>query len=154
MAEHHSVKVRTAGLLLVARPLRDTSWWHRWKQERACRKATGHCWHPEGLVDWWCCMCSGETDGMPEQRCAHCLAVQPRECQGADFSKLVQHLGDNLVAHAKRDGLGPVATAVFLSRGGHAPGTACPTEGPPAPVHASSCSWLLGNDCDCGAGRG
>lgn len=60
---------------VVARPLRDTSWWHRWKQERRCRKVAGHCWHPDGLVDWWCCMCSGETDGMPPERCIHCLAA-------------------------------------------------------------------------------
>lgn len=73
IASHHRVKVRSAaGTLEVARPLRDTSWWHRWRQERACRKATGHCWHPDGFVDWWCCMCSAGTDGMPPQRCVHC----------------------------------------------------------------------------------
>jgi hypothetical protein len=71
---HHAVSTRSPeGAVYVARPLRDTSWWHRWKQERACRKGTGHCWHPEGLIDWWCCMCSAETDGMPEQECVHCL---------------------------------------------------------------------------------
>lgn len=72
-------------------------------------------------------------------------------CQGADFSKVMQHLADNLVAHADRDGLTGVMRAVFLARGGHAPGTRCPHEPPPEPPHDSFCSWLLGDDCDCGA---
>lgn len=155
MAEHHSVMRRIGGVTVVARPLR-AGWWTQRKAERACRKTTGHCWHAEGLVDWWCCMCSGETDGMPEQRCVHCLcaATLDAECQGADFSKLLQHLGDNLVEHAKRDGLNPVRTAVFLARGGHAPGEVCPTAPPVEPVHAPACAWLLGEDCDCEAHRG
>lgn len=70
---HHSVKREVVpGVWEVARPLRDTSRWHRWRQERACRKTTGHCWHPDGFVDWFCCMCSANTDGMPPQRCVHC----------------------------------------------------------------------------------
>lgn len=77
MSRHHSVMRRVApGVTEVVRPLRDTSWWHRWRQERACRQATGHCWHPSGFVDWWCCMCGGETDGIPPNRCIHCLAEQ------------------------------------------------------------------------------
>lgn len=71
----------------------------------------------------------------------------------ADFSKVMQHLGENLEEHARRDGMSPVRAAVFLSRGGHAPGGVCPSEGPPEPVHASYCSWLLGDDCDCGVDR-
>lgn len=61
----------------IARPLRDTSRWRRWRQERACRKATGHCWHPDSFTTWWCCMCSADadTDGMPEHRCTHCLTA-------------------------------------------------------------------------------
>jgi hypothetical protein len=153
---HHAVMRRVApgisGSTEVARPLRGHGW-TQWRAERVCRKTTGHCWHPEGMVGWWCCMCSGETDDMPRQRCVRCLAdpEPPRECQGADFSRLLQHLSDNLVEHARRDGLSPARTAVFLSRGGHAPGEACPAQGPPDPVHASYCSWLLGEDCDCGA---
>lgn len=74
MSRHHAVVRRVApGVTEVVRPLRDTSWWHRWRQERACRRATGHCWHPEDLIGWWCCMCSGETDGMPKQECGYCL---------------------------------------------------------------------------------
>lgn len=46
----------------------------------------------------------------------------------ADFSKLVEHLDKELVAHADRDKLEGVWRAVFLARGGHAPGTICPTE--------------------------
>jgi hypothetical protein len=69
---HHRILATAAGTWGVARPLRDTSWWRRHQAERACRKTLGHCWHPEGLIDWWCCACSGETDGMPEQRCKVC----------------------------------------------------------------------------------
>jgi hypothetical protein len=147
--------VRVGNHTEVARPLRDSSWWHRWRQERACRKATGHCWHADemGMIGWFCCCCGGETDGMPPQRCIHCTATPagPQECQGADFSKLLAALDEGLVAHADRDGLTGVMRAVFMSRGGHAPGTVCPSEGPPDPVHASWCDWLLGEDCDCGA---
>jgi hypothetical protein len=96
--KHHSVTKRVGGQLVVARPLR-AGWWTQRKQERACRKAFGHCSHPDGFVDWWCCMCSGETDGCPPQECVHCVAAKTQ-------------------------------------------------------VHASSCSWLLGNDCDCEATRG
>lgn len=52
---HHTVVRRVGGTMEVARPLRDASWWHRWKAERACRKTLGHCWHPMGFVDWFCC---------------------------------------------------------------------------------------------------
>ena len=69
---HHQTTREVAGTWEVARPLRDSSPWHRFKQERACRQATNHCFHPEGLIDWWCCMCSAETDGMPPQECVHC----------------------------------------------------------------------------------
>ena len=41
----------------------------------------------------------------------------------ADFSKLMKLHSDNLIAHADRDGLTAVRRTVFLSRGGHAPGT-------------------------------
>jgi hypothetical protein len=156
---HHTIRRRVApGVSKVARPLHDTSWWHRWRQERACRKTTGHCWHADemGMIGWFCCMCGGETDGMPPNRCVHCLAeppAEPQECQGADFSRLMQHLSENLEEHVRRDGMSPVRAAVFLSRGGHAPGEVCPSDGPPEPVHASYCSWLLGEDCDCGAIR-
>jgi hypothetical protein len=72
---HHTTFVRVGGLRVVARPLRDTSWWHRWKAERVCKRAIGHCWHAEvgSWTDWWCCECSGETDGMPAQGCLICL---------------------------------------------------------------------------------
>jgi len=49
---------------------------------------------------------------------------------GFDASKLMAHLAANLEAHADRDGLSEVARAVFLARGGHAPGTVCPSEPP------------------------
>jgi len=70
---HHRVRVeQTPGIWNVARPLRDTSRWHQRKAERNCAKTTGHCWHPAGLIDWWCCLCSADTSGMPPQNCIHC----------------------------------------------------------------------------------
>lgn len=70
----------------------------------------------------------------------------------ADFSKVHALLSENLVEHAKRDGLSPVMTAVFLSRGGHAPGTRCPSEPPPETVHDQSCALLYdGDECTCWA---
>lgn len=67
----------------------------------------------------------------------------------ADFSKLMQHLGDNLQAHADRDGLTGVMRAVFIARGGHAPGTVCPTA-EPVEHHDSGCAWFMGEACDFG----
>jgi hypothetical protein len=74
VAHHRTRREVAPGVWEIARPLRDTSWWHQWKRQRRCRRETGHCWHPEGLIDWWCCLCSGETDGMPPQECVHCTA--------------------------------------------------------------------------------
>lgn len=73
---HHTVKRKVGGVLVVVRPLRDSSPWHRWKQERACRRDLGHCWHPESLIGWWCCECSAEIDGMPPQNCSFCLVEE------------------------------------------------------------------------------
>ncbi|MER7280379.1 hypothetical protein ABT369_38680 [Dactylosporangium sp. NPDC000244] len=148
---HHATLRRVSGVTEVARPLRGTGW-TQWRAERACRKTIGHCWHPDGMVGWWCCECSAATEGMPEQRCVHCAVIpaEPQECQGADFSKLLARLGANLEDHARRDGLSPVRTAIFLRRGGHAPGEHCPTASPATPVHVSTCSWLLGEECDRG----
>jgi hypothetical protein len=72
-ALHHTNAREVApGVWEVAKPLRDSSFWHRGVQERACRKATGHCFHPEDLIGWFCCLCAAETDGMPKQECALC----------------------------------------------------------------------------------
>lgn len=78
---HRNLREVIPGRWEVARPLRDTSWWHRWRAERACRKQFGHCWHPDetGMIGWFCCMCSGEVDGMPDQNCVFCTAVSPAE---------------------------------------------------------------------------
>ncbi len=79
MADHHSTMANVPGTKLwhVARPLRPTGWLLRRQIERDCRKRTNHCWHPEGMIDWWCCMCSGETEGMPGQQCMHCVGEDP-----------------------------------------------------------------------------
>jgi hypothetical protein len=50
-----------------------SSWWRRRKQERACGRATNHCWHPVGpMTGWFCCMCSADIEGMPPHKCTHC----------------------------------------------------------------------------------
>lgn len=72
----------------------------------------------------------------------------PPVCQGADFSKLLAHLADGLRAHADRDGLNPVRRAVFLARGGHAPGEVCPTEPPRVVEHHYECLWP-DDECTC-----
>lgn len=68
---HHQVLRRVGGTTVVARPVRVT-WLTQWSRERACRKTLGHCWHPDGMIDWWCCECSAVTDGIPPQNCRHC----------------------------------------------------------------------------------
>lgn len=70
---------------------------------------------------------------------------------GADFSRLMAHLGEQLEAHADRDGLTGVARAVFLARGGHAPGTACPTA-PPDDPHIYWCEYP-DDECSCPPGH-
>lgn len=44
----------------------------------------------------------------------------------ADFSKAAAAVGQGVIDHADRDGLKGVARAVFIDRGGHAPGETCP----------------------------
>ncbi len=70
----------------------------------------------------------------------------------ADFSKLIAHLAANLEAHADRDGLRLARRAVFLARGGHAPGEVCPSEAAtdPGPEHEVWCEWP-GDECHCRA---
>jgi hypothetical protein len=50
--------------------LRDR--WTVWQVQRSCRRTIGHCWHPTGYVDWRCCECGKDTDGMPAHRCTLC----------------------------------------------------------------------------------
>ena len=65
----------------------------------------------------------------------------------ADFSTLLAHLNDELIAHADRDKLEGVWRTVFLARGGHAPGTICPTESTPE-AHRYYCEWP-DDECVC-----
>lgn len=61
-------------------------------------------------------------------------------CSPEAVAPLLQHLGQQLEAHADRDGLTGVRRVVFLARGGHAPGDACPSEPPQEPdPHAYWC---------------
>jgi hypothetical protein len=73
IGHHSNLAERALGIWQVARPLR-VGWWEQRKRERRCRQELGHCWHPDGYVDWWCCECSADTDGMPLRRCGHCAA--------------------------------------------------------------------------------
>jgi hypothetical protein len=74
---HHATRVRVAtNRWEIARPLRDSSRWHRWRHERACGKASGHCWHSGEFLGWWCCLCSADCGGIPPQRCRYCLAAK------------------------------------------------------------------------------
>lgn len=69
----------------------------------------------------------------------------------ADFSQVMAHLDNSLREHVKRDGMSPVLAAVFLARGGHAPGERCPSE-PPAveDPHQYWCAAPV-EPCRCGA---
>lgn len=69
----------------------------------------------------------------------------------ADFSKLLAHIAAGIERHADADGLTGVRRAVFLARGGHAPGDPCPNEVPPDP-HEYWCAWP-DDECNCPAGR-
>ncbi len=70
----------------------------------------------------------------------------------ADSSALLAHLGQGLHDHADRDGLTGVARAVFLARGGHAPGEPCPSALPPVEdPHAYWCGDPY-EPCRCGVG--
>lgn len=75
VSSHHRIRREVAEQVwAVARPVRDPSWLGRRRAQRVCRTSIGHCWHADGPVDWWCCVCSAETDGMPLQECRICLA--------------------------------------------------------------------------------
>lgn len=52
---------------IPAKPLRDTSPWHRWRRQRACHKVGGHWWHPaDTMIAWFCCQCGADRDGTPQ----------------------------------------------------------------------------------------
>lgn len=73
----------------------------------------------------------------------------PATCQGADFSRALEHLGDNLQAHAERDYPGmPLLQAVYVARGGHAPGSRCPSAPDAEPEHVLECEWP-DDECAC-----
>lgn len=65
----------------------------------------------------------------------------------ADFSRVFAHLEQGLHEHADRDGLKGVARAVFIDRGGHAPGETCPSAPPPDP-HFYMCQHP-DDECSC-----
>lgn len=74
----------------------------------------------------------------------------------ADFSRAAAVLGQGLVEHADADELRGVKRAVFMDRGGHAPGETCPTSlWPVGGQHHYECRWP-DDECTChllGGGR-
>lgn len=71
---HHTVRREVIpGHWEVARPLKLSSPVEQWRRARECRREFGHCWHPEELTAWYCCMCGSDTEGMPSQECRFCL---------------------------------------------------------------------------------
>lgn len=69
---------------------------------------------------------------------------------GSDFSKLMGYLAQGLEDHADRDGLTGIMRAIFMVRGGHAPGTVCPTTDitKEIPKHHLECRWPE-DECEC-----
>lgn len=63
------------------------------------------------------------------------------------LGRLLAHFAAELEAHADRDGLTALGRAVFLARGGHAPGERCPTA-PPPPAHHYWCRFPE-DECCC-----
>lgn len=63
--EHTAQQQRYGNYYQPAKPLR-ASWWLQFKREWRCWRSGGHYWHPEGMIDWFCCQCGAETDGMPK----------------------------------------------------------------------------------------
>lgn len=67
----------------------------------------------------------------------------------ADFRAVELHMHNELLRHADLDGLVGVKRAVFLDRGGHAPGEHCPSEAPRRDDgHQYWCHWP-GEECEC-----
>lgn len=70
---HHTVKREVApGVWEVARPVALTSPVEQWRRRRECRREYGHCWHAAGFIEFFCCMCGADVDGMPAQNCGFC----------------------------------------------------------------------------------
>lgn len=71
-------------------------------------------------------------------------------CSPGASARLFQHLGEQLQAHADRDGLTGVRRAVFLDRGGHAPGDRCPSQRSREPDPHSYWCGAPDEPCRCG----
>jgi hypothetical protein len=65
--EHKAFQYGEFGHRRPAKPLRG-SWLVQAQAERNCMENGGHWWHPEveGLIDWYCCRCGAEDEGMPQ----------------------------------------------------------------------------------------
>ncbi len=75
---HHTRFVIRSSTRRYAIPDRLRPFWRQWRRERECRQAIHHCWHPApaSLIGWDCCECGGFTEGMPPERCTHCVMMQ------------------------------------------------------------------------------
>lgn len=81
---HHTLRCGPDGGE-VARPPRRPSRWQQWRRKRACRRLTHHCWHPaDAMIEWFCCMCGGDIDGMPAQRCTMCAGQRAARLDQAE----------------------------------------------------------------------
>lgn len=49
-------------------PAKSANPLQRWRLHRECYRNGGHWWHPEPgtMIDWFCCQCGQQTDGMPK----------------------------------------------------------------------------------------
>jgi hypothetical protein len=105
-------------------------------------------WATLGALSWSLrCRCRfgfATLTEVSEPGAGHC----PGGCDSG-LNRLMQVFADTLEKHADEDGLTGVERAVFLARGGHAPGTRCPNEPPPEPMHNTWCEWP-DDECHCG----
>lgn len=70
---------------------------------------------------------------------------------GADFTAAFQAMAQAIVDHADADGLTGLQRAVFLARGGHAPGERCPRWTEEPVKHEYWCRYPE-DECICPAG--
>lgn len=97
--------------------------------------------------DAWLMQAAADID----QQVAEAHTKRRTCCSPEAPAQLLAHLGQQLEVHADRDGLTGVHRAVFIARGGHAPGDECPTEPVSEPdPHAYWCG-APEEPCRCGA---
>lgn len=61
--------------LIPISPSLGSHWLQQRFRERNCSDLYGHCYHSGQFIDWFCCMCGNNVDGMPEQNCTICAST-------------------------------------------------------------------------------